>query len=99
MGATSMTRRMLLATACVIQPVVAHAQTNDIVVMRRVIAPPSKTAPTETAVARWVPGDWTFDAGSPTCSDAAAQTQASVCQIIGVTVPDERCSGTRPISR
>jgi len=74
----------------------AGAQTTDVVVMRRAVAPPRiEMAPSHQA-GTWNEGAWTFASNAPSCSDGAPQVRMVSCQANGVTIDDGKCAGTKP---
>jgi len=87
------------------------ASAQDVVVMRRPIAPPRHAATTPATpdttpapapapaapVHHWSEGDWTWAPGEATCRASAAQTRAVTCRdAADVVVADALCTATKP---
>lgn len=96
------------AAATFIPAVSTFAQTSDdVVVMRRVIAKSSKNqttpAPSPTPSGpdangnRWLEGEWGWMQGTPSCTDAATRIRTVSCvDAGGSSIPDSSCLNTRP---
>lgn len=95
----------MLGTAAAMQcaPALAQTDTTDVIVMRRVVAPPKVIrgtgdykAPdgTDTSRPYWAVTPWFL--GEPACTDAATSTRGVACFNGSSQVADAQCSGTRP---
>jgi hypothetical protein len=76
-------------------PPAAAQSADDVVVMRRVVAPSHLSAAPSHAAA-WHEGGWTFDPTGKTCSDAAPQSQQVTCQANGKDVAPALCRLPKP---
>jgi hypothetical protein len=90
-------RLRLILLASVLLPSAAYAQSDDVVVMRRTVAPPSlEAAPSRQQVA-WDPGAWSFESRDPACTESAARTRTVNCVTpTGAIVPPSTCKEARP---
>jgi len=88
---------MLAATAAILIPVSAMAQTaRDVVVMRRVIAPPQVDRDAQgydQNTFHWETGPWT---NNPSCSATAVQTRLVGCVKHREQQPDASCGTPKP---
>lgn len=85
-------RHVLLACCAAAVSIAAPAQ--DVVVMRRVIAPPAARPgpPTPVDHASWQVTDWTQPTGP--CGSAGTETRALSCTVAGgIAVDETRCTG------
>jgi hypothetical protein len=76
-------------------PPAAAQSVDDVVVMRRVVAP-SHLSKAPSHAAAWHEGGWTFDPTGKTCSDAAPQSQQVTCQANGKDVAPSLCRLPKP---
>lgn len=97
-SATTRTLRLLMATAAIALPSLADAQ--DVVVMRRVLAPPNRApstpTPTPAGAGKWVVGDYVWVAGAPTCTHQAGRSRNVTCMADGTIVGNARCTEPKP---
>lgn len=85
---------MLVLSASLL-PSVAHAQSaDDVVVMRRSVAPPRLENAPSARKGVWTPGTWRYVDQAPACSDAADAVRDVDCMLDGRKVAERYCLGT-----
>lgn len=77
------------------------AEDDDVVVMRRVVAPNKLGAPDPDPTpssAQWTPGAWNWEIAGPQCTNSALKTRTVQCMANGNAVPEVQCTDPRPES-
>jgi hypothetical protein len=72
-------------------------QSDDVIVMRRLVTTPQPEAIAAAKAAQWMPGDWKWDQPSNTCAAAAPRTRDYSCVKAGKTVDPSLCRGQAPV--
>ncbi len=96
---------LLTGISVLASPIPALAQEgDDVVIMRRVVAPKKITSPgeylpidgEETSRPFWAATSWNM--GAPSCREDASGTRSVACISNGDVVSDAQCTGTKPPS-
>lgn len=78
---------LLLCSALAIPGVASTQSADDVVIMRRSVAPPARDA---AATPQWRYGEWTFQT-SDACTPDASETRTATCTLRGQTVAASAC--------